>query len=45
MKGSAPLGCDDNPSEDGAMVEVTVVGGGLAGLDRRDGVRRSAAQP
>lgn len=32
MKGSVPLECVDEPSEDDAMVEVTVVGGGLAGL-------------
>jgi phytoene dehydrogenase-like protein len=32
MKGSPPLLCVDDPSEDDAMLEVTVVGGGLAGL-------------
>ena len=32
MKGSVPLVGVDDPSEDDAMVEVTVVGGGLAGL-------------
>jgi hypothetical protein len=32
MKGSPPLKGVDDPSEDDAMLEVTVVGGGLAGL-------------